>query len=134
MLLILPIILSRISHNFHLLFFIYSHAITYYSILVLKFYCVTCKITKFVSYYSQYYAGIIGSGLLVIFLSSDNTQTDKQKQTYIERHTDTCSSTAVYKKSYKLHYKDHLIAMYSYKEISLELLKCNVETQFKNKI
>ena len=41
MLLILPIILSRISHP---LFFIYSHAITYYSILFLKFDCVTCKI------------------------------------------------------------------------------------------
>ena len=41
MLLILPIILSRISHNFHQLFFIYSHAITYYSILFLKFDCVT---------------------------------------------------------------------------------------------
>ena len=43
MLLILPIILSRISHNFHPLFFIYSHTITYYSILFLKFDCVTCK-------------------------------------------------------------------------------------------
>ena len=31
MLLILPIILSRISHNFPPLFFIHSHAITYYS-------------------------------------------------------------------------------------------------------
>ena len=31
MLLILPIVLSRISHNFYPLFFIYSHAITYYS-------------------------------------------------------------------------------------------------------
>ena len=30
MLLILPIILSRISHNFYPLFFNYSHAITYY--------------------------------------------------------------------------------------------------------
>ena len=44
-LLILPIILSRISHNFHTLFFIYSHAITYYYfILFLKFDCLTCKI------------------------------------------------------------------------------------------
>ena len=46
MLLILPIILSRISYNFHPLFFIYfqsGHAITYYSILFLKFDCVTCK-------------------------------------------------------------------------------------------
>ena len=34
MLLILPIILSRISHIFHPLFFFYSHAITYYSILI----------------------------------------------------------------------------------------------------
>ena len=34
MLLILPIILSRISHIFHPLFFIYSHAITYYSIII----------------------------------------------------------------------------------------------------
>ena len=34
MLLILPIVLSRISHNFHL-FLIYSHAITYHSILIL---------------------------------------------------------------------------------------------------
>ena len=47
MLLILPIILSRISHNFHPLFFIYFHAITYYSILFLKFDCVTCKIVYF---------------------------------------------------------------------------------------
>ena len=44
MLLILPIILSRISYNFHPLFFIYSHATTYYSILFLKFDCVTHKI------------------------------------------------------------------------------------------
>ena len=44
MLLTSPIILSRISHNFYLLFFIYSHAVTYYSILVLKFNYVTCKI------------------------------------------------------------------------------------------
>ena len=46
MLLILPIILSRISHNFHQIFLslFYSHAITYYSILFLKFDCVTCKI------------------------------------------------------------------------------------------
>ena len=43
MLLILPIILSRISHNFHPLFFIYSHAITYYSILFLKFDSATCR-------------------------------------------------------------------------------------------
>ena len=34
MLLVLPIILSRISHNFHPLFFIYSHAITYYSCII----------------------------------------------------------------------------------------------------
>ena len=44
MLLILPIILSRISHNFHPLFFIYFHAITYYSILVLKFNYVLVKL------------------------------------------------------------------------------------------
>ena len=36
MLLILPIILSRISHIFHPLFFIYSHAITYYSTIILQ--------------------------------------------------------------------------------------------------
>ena len=41
---ILPIILSRISHNFHPLFFIYSHAVTYHSILFLKFDCVKLHI------------------------------------------------------------------------------------------
>ena len=35
MLFILPIIPSRISHNFYPLFFIYSHAITYYSCYIL---------------------------------------------------------------------------------------------------
>ena len=44
MLLILPIIVGKISHNFHPLFFIYCHAITYYSILFLKFDYVTCEI------------------------------------------------------------------------------------------
>ena len=49
MLLVLSIItLSRISHHFHPLFFICicSHAITYYSILFLKFDCVACKIAS----------------------------------------------------------------------------------------
>ena len=35
MLFILPIIPSRISHNFYPLFFFYSHAITYYSCYIL---------------------------------------------------------------------------------------------------
>ena len=47
MLLILPIFLSKISHNFHPLasysLIIPMVAITYYSILFLKFDCVTCK-------------------------------------------------------------------------------------------
>ena len=41
MLLVLPMIPSRISHNFYPLFF-YSHAITYYSCyILLNFYCVS---------------------------------------------------------------------------------------------
>ena len=37
MLLILPIILSRISHNFHLLFSIYSHAIAMHLAIILYY-------------------------------------------------------------------------------------------------
>ena len=37
MLLVLPIIPSRNSHNFYPLFLFYSHAITYYSYYILKF-------------------------------------------------------------------------------------------------
>ena len=51
MLLILPIILSRISHNFHPLFFIYSHAIIYYSsnliVSLVKLHMAAAKIVYF---------------------------------------------------------------------------------------
>ena len=67
------------------------------------------------------------------FLPSDNTHTQTNKNTHRETHRDTCSSTAVHN---KLH---HLIAPCSYAaiyatKVSLELVKCSVETQFKNKI
>ena len=53
MLLVLPIIPSRISHNFYPLFLFYSHVITYYS---LKLYFVSDNEAH--SLFSSWYMGI----------------------------------------------------------------------------
>ena len=62
MLLILPIILSRIPHIFHPLFFIYSHAITYYSIIIPEIWLWQNLCLIILN--NLLYAGIIGSGLI----------------------------------------------------------------------